>query len=86
MAALGNVLPMTKVFITPHLKTFIAKYRILVVRFRAKRKAFDQLTKYGKRKCLNDIRVLFKKRQDEYNVPVSRMAGYVIQQVLFRPD
>ena len=50
---------------------------------RVKRKSFDQLTKYGKRKSLRDVRGLFKVKGVEYRVPVSRMAGFVIQQVIF---
>ena len=52
-----------------------------VPRPRVKRKVFDQLSKYGKRKGLRDIRGLFKMKEVQYDVPVSRMAGFLIQQV-----
>ena len=48
---------------------------------RTKRKQFDQLSVYGKRRGLKDLRGLFKKKEAEYNAPVSRMAGFIMQQV-----
>ena len=51
------------------------------MRTRAKRKTFDQLTKYGKRKSMVEVRNLLDRKQQEYRVPVSKLAGYVIQQV-----
>ena len=51
------------------------------MRTRAKRRTFDQLTKYGKRKSMVEVRALLNRKQKEYTVPVSRLAGYVIQQV-----
>ena len=54
---------------------------LLVFKSRPKRKVFDQLTKYGKRKALRDIRGLFKLKEVEYRTPVSRMAGFLIMQV-----
>jgi hypothetical protein len=54
---------------------------LLVFKIRPKRKVFDQLTKYGKRKALRDIRGLFKLKEVEYRTPVSRMAGFLIIQV-----
>ena len=39
------------------------------------------MTVNGRRRGLADIRGLFKIKEVEYNVPVSRMAGFVIQQV-----
>ena len=53
----------------------------LQVPARRKRKVFDQLSKYGKRKGLRDIRGLFKLKEVQYSVSVSRMAGFVIEQV-----
>ena len=53
----------------------------LGLRIRSKRKTFDQLTKYGKRKSMVDVRALLSRKQKEYMVPVSKLAGYVIQQV-----
>ena len=52
-----------------------------VQRVRRKRKSFDQLTVYGRRKCLRDIRGLYKIKEVQYQAPVSRMAGFLIQQV-----
>ena len=51
------------------------------MRIRSKRKTFDQMTKYGKRKSMVDVRALLSRKQKEYMVPVSKLAGYVIQQV-----
>ena len=53
----------------------------LGLRIRAKRKTFDQLSKYGKRKSMVEVRALLNRKQKEYTVPVSKLAGYVIQQV-----
>ena len=52
------------------------------IRFK-KRKTFDQLSVYGRRRGLRDIRGLFRIKEREYDVPVSRLAGFVIQQVRF---
>ena len=48
---------------------------------RSKRKQFDQLSVYGRRRGLRDLRGLFKIKEIQYNAPVSRLAGYIIQQV-----
>ena len=46
-----------------------------------KRKAFANLSVNGRRRGLMDIRNLFKAKEADYNVPVSKMAGFIIQQV-----
>ena len=38
----------------------------------------------GKRRALKDVRSLFKTKEEEYKTPVSRLAGYVIQQVFVK--
>jgi hypothetical protein len=48
-----------------------------------KRKTFDQLSVNGRRRGLRDIRGLFKIKEVEYDAPVSRLAGFVIQQVIY---
>ena len=53
---------------------------------RAKRKQFDQLTVYGRRKGLRDVRGLFKIKEVQYNAPVSRMAGFLIHQEEYNRD
>ena len=46
-----------------------------------KRKPFASLTVNGRRRGLKEIRDLFKVKQSEYDVPVSTLAGFIIQQV-----
>ena len=78
----GTVQPMGQVsFYFNYASVCIVEFCFSVLQIRTKRKAFDQLSKYGKRKCLRDVRVLLKKKGAEYEVPVSKLAGYVINQV-----
>ena len=49
---------------------------------RSKRKGFAQLSVYGRRRALKDVRGLFKKKEVEYKAKISRMAGFLIQQVI----
>ena len=46
-----------------------------------KRKTFATLTTNGRRRGLREIRNLFKKKQAEYKAPISKLAGFIIQQV-----
>ena len=55
----------------------------IVAQKRAKRKGFEELTAQAKRKTLKEIRELFKEKSVEYATPVSRLAGFVIQQASF---
>ena len=50
---------------------------------RSKRKQFDQMSVYGRRKGLRDVRRLLKLKETQYNVPASRLTGFLIQQVRF---
>jgi hypothetical protein len=50
---------------------------------RSKRKRFDQMSVYGRRRGLRDLRGLFKIKEVQYQVPVSRLAGFIINQVGF---
>ena len=50
---------------------------------RRKRKIFDQLSVYGKRKGLGDVRSLLKIKEAQYQTPVSQLAGFVIQEVIY---
>ena len=47
-----------------------------------KRKTFDQMTVYGRRRGLQDLKKLFREKEEQYQAPVSRLAGFVIQQVI----
>ena len=49
---------------------------------RRKRKGFAHLSVYGRRKALRDVRGLFKIKEVEYKAKISRMAGFLIQQVV----
>ena len=78
----GTAQPMGQVsFYFNYAFVCIVEFCFSVLQIRTKRKAFDQLSKYGKRKCLRDVRILLKKKGAEYEVPVSRLAGYVIEKV-----
>ena len=79
----GTVQPMAQVSILSLINAFVCngEFCLSVLQIRSKRKAFSQLSKYGKRKCVRDIRVLLKKKGAEYEVPVTTIAGYLIQQV-----
>ena len=46
-----------------------------------KRKTFDEMTVYGRRRGIQDLKKLFKEKEEQYQAPVSRLAGFVIQQV-----
>ena len=53
---------------------------------RSKRKRFDQMSVYGRRRGLKDLRGLFKIKEVQYKAPVSRLAGFVIQQVSIKQN
>ena len=41
---------------------------------------------YGRRRGLKDLRGLFKIKEVQYKAPVSRLAGFVIQQVSIKQN
>ena len=68
-------------FILFYAELFDHHVLLLAVQVRSKRKVFDQMSKYGKKKSLRDVRGLFKLKEIQYKAPISRMAGFLIQQV-----
>ena len=47
-----------------------------------KRKSFADLTVNGRRRGLRDLRGLMNEKAQDYSVPASRIAGFIIQQVV----
>ena len=47
-----------------------------------KRKSFADLTVNGRRRGLKDLRGLMKEKAEDYSVPASRIAGFIIQQAV----